>query len=95
MTIATDSIMNESRPIGVILAGGLSRRMGGGDRTLLSMGGRPVLRHVIDRLRGQVSTMALNANGDPKRFANFDLPVLSDSELGFPGPLAGVLAGMD
>ncbi len=69
--------------------------MGGGDKTLLSLGGRPVLAHVIDRLRGQVSGLALNANGDPMRFAEFGLPVLPDSEPDFPGPLAGVLAGLD
>jgi molybdenum cofactor guanylyltransferase len=80
---------------GVILAGGLSRRMGGGDKCLLPLGGRPVLRHVIDRLAPQVDRFALNANGDPARFADFGLPVIADSEPGFAGPLAGVLAGMD
>ena len=80
---------------GVILAGGLARRMGGGDKSLLSLGDRSVLSHVIDRLRGQVSGIALNANGDPARFAKFSLPVLPDSEPDFPGPLAGVLAGLD
>ncbi len=87
--------MNDSRPLGVILAGGLSRRMGGGDKTLLSLDGRPVLSHVIDRLREQVSMTALNANGDPVRFEEFGLPVLPDTEPDFPGPLAGVLAGLD
>lgn len=86
---------DDPRPSGVILAGGLSRRMGGGDKTLRTLGDRPVLAHVIDRLRGQVSAMALNANGDPARFAEFGLPVLPDSEPDFPGPLAGVLAGLD
>ena len=80
---------------GVILAGGLSRRMGGGDKALLTLGGRPVLARVIDRLRPQVTDMALNANGDPARFAEFGLPVLADSLPGFVGPLAGVLAGLD
>lgn len=87
--------MAEHLPHGLILAGGLSRRMGGGDKTLLSIGGRPVLNHVMDRLRGQVATIALNANGDPARFARFGLPVLPDTEPDFPGPLAGVLAGLD
>ncbi len=81
--------------LGVILAGGQSSRMGGGDKCLLSLGGRPILAHVIDRLRPQVDGLALNANGDPERFAAFGLPVLPDSVGGFPGPLAGVLAGMD
>ena len=80
---------------GVILAGGLSRRMGGGDKSLLKLGNMPVLDHVIARLRPQVSAMALNANGDASRFASYGLPVLPDSEPDFPGPLAGVLAGLD
>jgi len=81
-------------PFGVILAGGLARRMGGGDKSLLDLDGRPVLTHVIDRLSPQVSEMALNANGDPARFAGFGLAVLSDPVGDFPGPLAGVLAGL-
>jgi molybdopterin-guanine dinucleotide biosynthesis protein A len=80
---------------GVILAGGLSRRMGGGDKCLAPLGGRPILAHVIGRLRPQVSALALNANGDPARFAAFGLKVLPDGVPGFAGPLAGVLAGMD
>ena len=80
---------------GVILAGGLSQRMGGGDKCLLPVGGRPILAHVIARLRPQVGMLALNANGAPARFAEFGLPVLPDSVGDFPGPLAGVLAGMD
>jgi len=80
---------------GVILAGGLSSRMGGGDKCLLDLGGRPVLDHVIERLGPQVGAMALNANGDGARFGGFDLPVIADSMGDFPGPLAGVLAAMD
>ncbi len=87
--------MDDSRPPGIILAGGLSRRMGGGDKTLLNLGDRPVLAHVIERLQEQVCATALNANGDPSRFDGFDLPILPDSEPNFPGPLAGVLAGLD
>ena len=79
---------------GVILAGGLSRRMGGGDKTLLALDGRPILDHVIDRLRPQTTALAINANGDPARFARFDLPILPDTVDGHPGPLAGVLAAM-
>ncbi len=85
--------MNE--PLGVILAGGLARRMGGGDKGLLRLGGRPLLAHVIDRLAPQVAGLALNANGDADRFATFGLPVLPDSIDGYAGPLAGVLAGLD
>jgi molybdopterin-guanine dinucleotide biosynthesis protein A len=80
---------------GVILAGGLSRRMGGGDKCLLPLGGRPILAHVIARIAPQVDVLALNANGAAARFAEFGLPVLPDSVEGFAGPLAGVLAGMD
>lgn len=79
---------------GIILAGGLSRRMGGGDKGLLDIAGKPMLAHVIDRLRPQVGHMAINANGDPARFAAFGLPVVPDTIDGFVGPLAGVLAGM-
>lgn len=82
-------------PIGIILAGGLARRMGGGDKALLPLGQGNLLSHVIARLAPQVGKIALNANGDAERFADFGLPVLPDTIDGFPGPLAGVLAGMD
>ena len=81
--------------IGVILAGGLARRMGGGDKPLVEIAGRPILQHVIDRLKPQCGLLAINANGDPARFSAFGLPVICDSVEGFAGPLAGVLAGMD
>ncbi len=82
-------------PLGVILAGGQARRMGGGDKGLLMLGGKPILAHVIDRLSPQVAGLAINANGDPARFDAFGLPVLPDSIAEYPGPLAGVLAGLD
>lgn len=81
--------------IGCILAGGLARRMGGGDKGLIRLGGRLVLDHVLDRLKPQVSQVMLNANGDPARFADYGLPVVPDSVEGFAGPLAGVLAGLE
>ena len=81
--------------VGLLLAGGQSRRMGGGDKALRPLGGRPLLDHVIERLRPQVAAMVLNANGDPSRFAGFGLPVVPDSVPDFAGPLAGVLAGLD
>lgn len=80
---------------GVILAGGLSRRMGGGDKCLRALGGRAVLAHVIERARPQVDALVLNANGDAGRFAAFGLPVAPDVIEGFAGPLAGVLTGME
>jgi molybdopterin-guanine dinucleotide biosynthesis protein A len=79
---------------GVVLAGGLSRRMGGGDKGLADLGGRSMLAHVVARLGPQVGTLVLNANGDPARFASLGLPVAADTLPDFPGPLAGVLAGM-
>lgn len=82
-------------PLGVILAGGRATRMGGGDKGLLTLGGETLLERVIERLSPQVDGLALNANGDPERFARFNLPVLPDGVPDFPGPLAGVLAGLD
>ena len=79
----------------VILAGGLARRMGGGDKGRLPLGGRALVEHVVDRLRPQAAPLALNANGDPARWADLGLPVLPDDVPDRPGPLAGVLAGMD
>lgn len=84
-----------SAPIGVILAGGQATRMGGGDKGALRVGGETLLRRVIGRLGPQVSQIVLNANGAAARFADYGLPVAPDSLAGFPGPLAGVLAGMD
>ena len=79
---------------GVLLAGGQSRRMGGGDKGLLDLAGKPMLAHAIERLSPQVGRMVINANGDPARFAAFGLPVVADTIADFAGPLAGVLAGM-
>lgn len=80
---------------GLVLAGGLSRRMGGGDKSLKLLAGRPMLAHVVARARPQVAALALNANGDPARFAAFGLEVVPDTVPDFAGPLAGVLAGLD
>lgn len=80
---------------GLLLAGGQSRRMGGGDKCLRPLGGRPLLAHVIDRARPQVDALVLNANGDPARFAAYTLPVLADTVPGFAGPLAGILTGLE
>lgn len=86
--------MTEAVP-GVILAGGRATRMGGGDKGLLRIGDRRIIDHVIERLGPQCGALAINANGDPARLAEFGLPVLADSVAGHPGPLAGVLAGLD
>ncbi len=81
--------------VGLLLAGGRSRRMGGGDKTLRLLAGQTLLDHVIDRVLPQVDALVLNANGDPSRFARFGLPVVADSIADFAGPLAGILAGLD
>jgi molybdopterin-guanine dinucleotide biosynthesis protein A len=81
--------------LGVILAGGLARRMGGGDKPMRRIGGRTILEHVIERLVPQCDGLVLNANGDPARFARFGLPVVPDTVEDYPGPLAGVLAALD
>ena len=80
---------------GILLAGGLSTRMGGGDKNLLLIGGKSILQHVIERVRPQVSRLLLNANGESTRFQNFGLPVIPDSIQGNLGPLAGILSGME
>jgi molybdopterin-guanine dinucleotide biosynthesis protein A len=81
--------------LGLILDGGLARRMGGVDKGLVPLAGRPMLAHAIDRLRPQVATLALSANGDPARFEAFDLAVVPDDPPGSAGPLAGVIAGLE
>jgi len=81
--------------VGVLLAGGLSRRMGGGDKSLNDLDGRPLLAHVVERALPQVDTLILNANGDPARFGEYALPVVADTVEGFVGPLAGVLTGQE
>lgn len=80
--------------LGVILAGGLARRMGGGDKGLKTIGGRSILERILERLRPQVGGMIINANGDPARLSALGLPVVADAIEGFPGPLAGVLTGI-
>jgi molybdopterin-guanine dinucleotide biosynthesis protein A len=82
------------RVVAVLLAGGKSSRMGGGDKSLRPLAGKPVLAHIVARLRPQIGAIIINANGDPSRFAAFDLPVVADNIAGFAGPLAGVHAGL-
>ncbi|MEO5322652.1 molybdenum cofactor guanylyltransferase MobA [Mesorhizobium sp. CC13] len=83
------------RIAGLILAGGRSTRMGGTDKTLLVLGGRPMIARVLDRLQRQASPMAINTNGDPSAFAHFGVDVIADTIAGHQGPLAGILAGME
>ncbi|MCA6123435.1 molybdenum cofactor guanylyltransferase MobA [Bradyrhizobium sp. WSM 1704] len=79
----------------VVLAGGLARRMGGGDKPMRQIAGRTILQRVIDRLAPQCAGVIINANGDPARFAAFGLPVVADDVPDYPGPLAGILAALD
>ncbi|MEE9140799.1 MAG: molybdenum cofactor guanylyltransferase MobA [Alphaproteobacteria bacterium] len=81
--------------VGVLLAGGLARRMGGGDKALRRLGGETLLARAIARVAPQVRVLLLNANGDPARFAAYGLPVAGDVVEGFAGPLAGVLTGLE
>ena len=81
--------------VGVLLAGGQARRMGGGDKCLRELAGETLLARAVGRLEGQVSRLVLNANGDPARLSGFRLPVVADPVDGFAGPLAGVLAGLE
>jgi len=94
MTIGQASSAISATP-GVLLAGGLARRMGGGDKPMRTIAGRTILERAIARLRPQCDGLILNANGDPMRFTGFGLPVIADSVADFPGPLAGILAGLD
>lgn len=88
------AVGHSHRVLGVVLAGGQARRMGGGDKCLRILGGRTLLARLIDIARPQVAALILNANGDPDRFAEFGLPVAADVIEGHAGPLAGVLTGM-
>jgi molybdopterin-guanine dinucleotide biosynthesis protein A len=95
MTPEPDAAISPPPLIGLLLAGGRATRMGGGDKCLRLLAGRPLLDHVLERLRPQLRRLLLNANGDPERFAAYDLPVAPDSPPDFAGPLAGVLAGLE
>jgi molybdenum cofactor guanylyltransferase len=94
-----DDIVNagteEASTLGLVLDGGLARRMGGTDKGLVLLAGRPMLAHAIERLRPQCGLIAISANGDLARLAAFGLPVLADDPQDFAGPLAGVLAGLE
>lgn len=83
-----------AKVLGVVLAGGLARRMGGGDKSLQMLAGRPILDRILERFSPQVDGIILNANGDAARFARWNLPVAGDAIPDYAGPLAGVLAGI-
>lgn len=90
-------VMSNDQPltVGVLLAGGLARRMGGGDKPMKTVGGRTILERVAARIAPQCDQLILNANGDPARFTSFGLPVVADIVDGFAGPLAGILTALD
>ena len=79
----------------LLLAGGQSRRMGGGDKNQLNLGGKSVLHHILDRVDRAGAPTAINANGDPLRFEAYGLPVIADVVDGYVGPLAGILTGLE
>jgi molybdopterin-guanine dinucleotide biosynthesis protein A len=79
---------------GLVLAGGLARRMGGMDKGLVELAGRPMIEHVLGALRPQVGSLLINANRNIDRYAAYGHPVVSDTLQGFMGPLAGVLAAL-
>ncbi len=81
--------------VGLVLDGGRGRRLGGLDKELVALGGRPMIAYAIEKLRPQVGLVAISAAGDPARFATFGLAVVADDPPGFMGPLAGVLAGLE
>lgn len=87
--------MSAGNILGVLLAGGQSRRMGGGDKCLQLLGGKSLLSHAIARARPQATALILNANGDAMRFAGYDVPIVADSIGGFAGPLAGILTALE
>jgi molybdopterin-guanine dinucleotide biosynthesis protein A len=95
-TAAKALVMSEvSATLGVLLAGGLARRMGGGDKPLRTIAGRTILERAIERFAPQCEALIINANGDPARFAATGLTVIPDDVPDFAGPLAGVLAALD
>ncbi|MBN9061275.1 MAG: molybdenum cofactor guanylyltransferase MobA [Rhizobiales bacterium 65-9] len=81
--------------LGLILAGGRASRMNGVDKALIEVGGKTILARLIERMTPQFEGLILNANGDPARFAGYDVPIVADSAVDFPGPLAGILAGIE
>lgn len=92
-TVTTDAVVPPT--LGVLLAGGLARRMGGGDKGMRCLGGQTILARVLMRMASQCDGMILNANGDPARFAGTGLAVVADDVPGFAGPLAGIVAALD
>ncbi len=95
MVKATQAVCDSTATLGVLLAGGLARRMGGGDKPMRTIGDRTILERVIARIAPQCDDLILNANGDPSRFASFGFPVVADTVEGFAGPLAGILTALD
>src|ERR1700731_992255 len=91
----TSNVTASAKPLGLVLAGGLARRMGGGDKARIKIGGATILQRVLARVAPPCGRGIINAHGDPARFPDPGLPVVSDSVPDFAGPLAGILAGLD
>ena len=91
---ASSTAIAPSEITGIVLAGGMGRRMGGVDKGLVELDGKPMVAHVLARLSPQVDAVLINANQNAERYAAFGLPVLADAVGGFAGPLAGLHAGM-
>ncbi len=87
-------LIGQADVTGIVLAGGMGRRMGGVDKGLVELGGKPMVAHVLARLAPQVGSVLINANQNPDRYAMFGHPVVADAVGGFAGPLAGLHAGM-
>lgn len=95
MIVPEPELIGPEDIVGVVLAGGLSRRMDGREKSFVSVAGKPMLRHVLDRFTPQVEKVIINANGDVGRFAEYDYPVVADPIPDYAGPLAGILAALD
>jgi molybdopterin-guanine dinucleotide biosynthesis protein A len=93
--VRSSRAMTTEKTLGLVLAGGLARRMGGGDKARIRIGGATILERTLERLKPQCSRIVINANGDAARFADTRLAVVADSVPDFAGPLAGILAGLD
>lgn len=95
MIVPEPELIGPEDIVGVVLAGGLSRRMDGREKSFVNVAGKPMLRHVLDRFTPQVEKVIINANGDAGRFAEYDYPVVADPIPDYAGPLAGILAALD
>ena len=90
----SETVIPQKEITGVILAGGRARRMGGIDKGLILLNGKPMVEHVIAALRAEVDNLLINANRNLEQYAAFGYPVIPDIMDGYLGPLAGIASGM-